>query len=141
MVDVALGAGRAYACNGCGAVFLAHAHAARVRAGLDRAAPVVAERGAQNRPSVDQPYDTAPLRCPSCGLAMQPEWVSQQQLRIDHCLQHGTFFDAHELAALVPRMRQAHPQTRAERERDTSGYETAGGVVLEILGTILLGSD
>jgi Zn-finger nucleic acid-binding protein len=139
MVDVALGAGRAYACNGCGAVFLGHAHAARVRAGLDRAAAVVAERGAQHRPAIDQPYDTAPLACPCCSVAMQPEWVSERQLRIDHCLQHGTFFDAHELAALVPRQRQAHPETRLGR--DTSGYETAGGVALEIIGTILLGGD
>ena len=137
MVDVALGAGRAYACNGCGAVFLAHAHAARVRAGLDRAAPVVAERGAQNRPSVDQPYDTAPLRCPSCGLAMQPEWVSQQQLRIDHCLQHGTFFDAHELAALVPRAPPEQPFFRPGGSM--VGVQPVGDAMLELLGSILLG--
>lgn len=137
MVTVELGAGRAYACNGCGAVFLAQVHAARVRAGLDRTAPMLAERGAQQKPSVDPQRDTLPLSCPSCGVAMQPEWVRERQLRIDHCPLHGTFFDAHELAALVPRAPPEQPFFRPGG--NLVGVQPVGDAMLELLGTILLG--
>ena len=137
MLYLQLGAGCAHACATCGAVFLAPEHAARVRAGVDRTAPMLAERGAQNRPRVEAQRDMAPLRCPTCGVAMQPEWVAERQLRLDHCSLHGTFFDAHELAAMVPP--PARPAPRFRPGVSNLGGQPFGDQMLELLARILLG--
>lgn len=103
MVLVPLGQAQAYGCTQCGAVFLAHAHAARVRAGVDRAAALMAEQAATHKPYVQQEHDTAPLRCPVCAVTMQSEWQCRERIRLDQCPAHGVFFDAHELMAVMPR--------------------------------------
>jgi len=134
MQHLQLGSDLAYACNTCGGVFLGHAHAARVRAGVDAAAPMLAELRAQYMRPVDQARDTAVLRCPCCGVAMEPEWVRAKGLRLDHCRVHGTFFDAHELAAVVP------PKPFFRPGSGTPHGETVGGAVLEVVATLLLGN-
>lgn len=137
MLYLQLGAGFAHACNTCGAVFLAPVHAVRVRSGVDRTAPMLAERGAKNRPIVDVQRDTAPLMCPACGIAMQPEWVREKQLRLDHCAAHGTFFDAHELAAMVPPPARPVPVFRPGVS-NLAG-QPFGDQMLEFLAQVLTG--
>ena len=137
MLHLKLGTGIAFACNGCGAVFLGHDHARRVRAGLDREARVLAERGAEMHPPIDPSRDTGPLACPSCRRTMTPEWTCQNQVRLDHCLEHGTFFDAHELTAVVPR--QARPNPHPEKRGPI--FEGWGDAGLEVVATLLLGGD
>ena len=115
MVAVPLGEATAYGCIRCAAVFLTHTHAARVRAGIDRAAPAIAERAAQYQPYLQQAHDTLPLRCPVCRVAMQCEWQHRERIRLDQCPSHGVFFDAHELIAVAPpddtwRLKPGHRQ-------------------------------
>lgn len=136
MLHLQLGAGRGYACNGCGAVFLARTHATRVRQGLDRVAPWLAERGAAHLPSVAPELDALPLACPICRRQMAAEWIAQRSFRIDHCMDHGTFFDAHELAELAP---ARGPNPHPEKPRlEVDGF---GDAALEVVATLLLGGD
>jgi Zn-finger nucleic acid-binding protein len=102
MALVPLGQATAYGCSRCAAVLLTHDHANRVRAGVDRAAPVMAEQAAAQKPFVQQALDTGPLHCPLCKVAMQPEWLRDKYVRLDICPSHGVFFDAHELIAIMP---------------------------------------
>lgn len=134
MQHLQLGSDLAYACNACGGVFLSHAHAARVRGGVDGAAPMLAELRAQYMRPVIQDRDTAVLRCPCCGIAMASEWVKGKHLRVDHCREHGTFFDAHELAAVVP----PTPVFRAGTQGLNGG--SFGDGVLQLVASLLLGN-
>jgi hypothetical protein len=121
----------AYGCSGCGAVFLSREHAERALAGAARGAPLVAEHGAEGKPTVDARTDTGPLQCPACAATMAPQWLRGNTIRIDHCAAHGTFFDAHELALLSPKPSMWTP--RGPRNN------TVGEFALELINSLLGG--
>jgi hypothetical protein len=98
----------------------------------------LAERGAANRRPIEQARDSALLPCPFCRVAMEPEWVMEKHLRIDHCRSHGTFFDAHELAALAPAVVAPRGMWRPGGGGHV-GNPSLGDAAFEILGQILLG--
>ena len=132
MVLTPLGTANGYGCPNCRAVFLSHEHAGRVREGMDRVAPVQAEQAAAGAPYVDASRDTAVLACPLCRQAMTPQWVTGKYVRIDACIAHGVFFDAHELAALVP----SRPLVGALPGHK---YDTPGALAVGALLDVFLG--
>ena len=129
MVPTPLGSALAHGCTTCAAVMLTHEHASRVRRGLDRPAVGMAEHAAANRPFVQQATDTVALRCPFCGVVMQPERVSNG-VRLDHCPAHGVFFDAHELLQVVPR------DMWAVRGGGNGGRPSFGDAMVEFIGQV-----
>ena len=55
-------------------------------------------------------------KCAACGKPMQ--WVNLGTVKLDRCAEHGVFFDAEELAALLAQAKHFKPDHKHEDEDD-----------------------
>lgn len=131
MVAVRLGSEMAHGCPQCRGAFLSHPHAARVRSGVERVAPVQAEQAALGVPRIDPRREAGPLACPFCRVAMRPEWIPERGVRLDACPAHGVFFDAHELLDVMPEGKRPVAQARP-------GHQGLGEAGLELIFGVFL---
>ncbi len=97
-----------HACSHCGGVWVDLACADRMLQAYESDALLLADRVAQ---SAGRRTDTSPtgIPCAVCDRAMRVRHL--HGVDIDHCDEHGTWFDAHELRTV------AEAQARARRER------------------------
>ena len=49
---------------------------------------------------------TGPRRCPDCGNGLVEGWLDIGRVNVDVCASHGTWFDPHELVAVVEHLTQ-----------------------------------
>jgi Zn-finger nucleic acid-binding protein len=107
-----------HGCGACGGIWLDNAGS---RAVLENPVGIfenLSSRAAQNARST-RPRNPRPP-CPQCACVLERRWF-HEAVQIDVCPDHGTWFDALELGALVKAVRAA----KRVLERDASGGSVA----------------
>lgn len=101
-VDVgALGLGVLGVCATCGGVFADRAVTTKIERHLDRLLLALAHDAEQNARGPAAGGPDVDLPCPRCLLPMARERVEAAVCEIDRCAEHGTWFDAGELARIA----------------------------------------
>lgn len=111
---VEAGAGSAWGCDGCGGVLLDDAAFAHVR---EAGYALIVERAGRSYVDVPAVDESAPLQCPECAKPMQRTLLDE--IPVDFCREHGTWFDAQELLAValaLSRARRASQRAPAPDE-------------------------
>lgn len=96
LAELGVPAGTAWGCSGCGGVQLDDAAFGHLRRGEYA---VTVAKGADVGASVRVPDETSVLPCPRCARPMTRTLLAG--VPVDHCVDHGTWFDALELAAVA----------------------------------------
>jgi Zn-finger nucleic acid-binding protein len=101
------------ACKPCAGLWLEHAAFQRVVDSLTRAT-VLGEAAARAASAIDHratrnPSLAEPASCPACYREMSRFQVSQLDLTLDRCAEHGTWFDRGELQVLADYIVRVRP--------------------------------
>lgn len=147
MMQLATETGVIAGCRACGGTWIDHVVARRVLAGnLPETAKAfvahVAESAAGPRPAS---YRTSARRderlCPACATPLVASPFSEPRITLDLCQTHGTYFDLHELHAVVyaAEMRGAIAQVEAERA-EVIAREALGGAIAEVVFGVAVGA-
>lgn len=87
--------GAGHACGGCGGIWLDSGASQEVNRALCEHAVALAESASATAPwRIDV---TARLGCPACGKLLERYPVPVARIELDHCREHGTWFDRDEL--------------------------------------------
>ena len=113
LVSVKVGEVELLGCPGCGGIWLANTSAKSVLENPQQVFHDLAMRAARNATG-DQPRNPRPA-CPVCSVILARTWF--HDVNLDLCAEHGTWFDARELGALVTSVREA----KRAVERENSG--------------------
>jgi Zn-finger nucleic acid-binding protein len=104
------------ACGRCGGAWLDHVTAQHAIAERSLVPAILAEQ-ASARASVGPPAQRA-RACPDCGVALVATGVRDARTEIDVCAEHGSWFDADEMRAVIEAIvRRRPPEVDPEVDR------------------------
>lgn len=97
----------ALGCGGCGGLWLDNAGSAAILERYDLDAERLARMvdGNAAKREVRSPFEAVKGACPVCAGPLSP--VDHRGVRLDFCVEHGTFFDRGELARIVEETKPA----------------------------------
>jgi Zn-finger nucleic acid-binding protein len=101
------------ACGGCGGVWVDEKDARHLLASKDTAFAAIAAAAAKG--SERREPAKGPRVCPDCGTRLKEGYLEMGAVNVDVCVQHGTWFDAHELVAVVNHLSRQPPPGDFER--------------------------
>jgi Zn-finger nucleic acid-binding protein len=107
----------ALGCRGCGGVWIESDTMARVTYALDPASIAVGEDAATMARMPFPPHAASPP-CPTCHAPMSSLTLSDTDVEVDMCSDHGTWFDRGEIQTVV---HELMARMEAARERPVTG--------------------
>jgi Zn-finger nucleic acid-binding protein len=92
-------------------------------------------RRASSRTSLDADA-FQPIACPVCGVGLRRIVVSREEVRLDVCAEHGTWFDRYELGLVLQASRSPAPPPATGYHGPTPDFRAGANPELSQLGSI-----